>query len=145
MSTMRYISCFLTGTDLQSKSCHKIEALFPRYLNSNTSNHNTPLPQWRNHVKVITPWWNLCRESNHIWFKHRRWKGQITQGSKTVLFTHCNDTRRTAEGKKYFNTSNFCAAATIPGTMDGLSVVWLGQSFTHWKLPDLNLITFHCF
>lgn len=58
-----------------------------------------------------------------------------------IVMTHAEPQRE----RNIFNTSNFCAAAAIPGTTAGLSVVCRGQSFTDWKLPALKFITVYCF
>lgn len=43
-----------------------------------------------------------------------------------IVMTHAEPQRE----RNIFNTSNFCAAATIPGTTDSVSVVCLGRNFT---------------
>lgn len=83
------------------------EALFPRYIqftnNKRFTNHTTAKLLFRDEeITVITPEWNLFRESSHIWIIEWRWKSQIPLGSKSASFPHYNDTRWTTEGKKYF-------------------------------------------
>lgn len=92
----------------KAKVCHRTQTLFRRCLTSNPSfrkpsDLNTPPFHNEEIMSKSEPLrWKWCRESGHIWFTQRRWRGPITRGSALVFSTHCNDTRRTAEGNKYF-------------------------------------------
>lgn len=146
-----FISFLLPGTALQSKSLSQNRSTFsPRCLTSNTCfiTHPTTILLFDNEeiMSKSKPFSGIYAGSRATFDLYAEdEKVRLHKGASRryllIVMTHAKPQRE----RNIFNTSNFCAAATIPGTSDGLSAVRLGQSFTGWKWPHLNLITFHCF